>query len=153
MPNHPSLPRLALGLLLLGVVGTAVELLLLEHFDGWKMMIPLVLFGLATLATLMVLLVGGRTWVRVFQVVMLAFVISGALGTWFHYSGNVEFELEMTADAAGWSLFTAAMTGATPALAPGTMIWFGLLGLLTAWVISFPSSLTSQSNSPLKDEP
>jgi hypothetical protein len=61
---------------------------------------------------------------------MAAFLVSGVLGTWYHYTGNVEFELERTPELGGWALFQAAMGGATPALAPGTMIQLGLIGLL-----------------------
>jgi hypothetical protein len=57
-------------------------------------------------------------------------VASGLLGIWFHYQGNVEFELEMYPTIGGVKLFWEAMKGATPALAPGTMIQLGLLGLL-----------------------
>ena len=65
--------------------------------------------------------------------VLGAFVAAGLLGTWLHYRGNVEFELERTPTLAGWALFRAAMEGATPSLAPGTMIHFGLIGLLFTW--------------------
>jgi hypothetical protein len=60
--------------------------------------------------------------------------VSGLLGLWFHYEGNLEFEREMDPDAAGWPLIKAVLTGATPSLAPGTMIWFGALALLIGWI-------------------
>jgi hypothetical protein len=40
----------------------------------------------------------------------------------------VEFERELNPDASGFSLFRDAMMGATPALAPGTMILLGAVG-------------------------
>ena len=60
---------------------------------------------------------------------MAAYLASGLVGLWFHYSGNAEFELEMYPSLSGWSLVREALSGATPALAPGTMIHLGLLGL------------------------
>lgn len=142
----PMLSQLALGLLLLGVVGTGAELLLLEHFDGWQQLVPLVLLGLAVLATGAVLLNRGPMALKGFRLLMVLFVVSGALGVWFHYAGNAEFELEMAPDAAGWTLFREAMMGATPALAPATMIWFGLLGLLATW--RYPMRFPPASRQP-----
>jgi hypothetical protein len=47
----------------------------------------------------------------------------------WHYQGNMEFELETYPSISGLALFKEAMMGATPALAPGTMIELGLIGL------------------------
>jgi hypothetical protein len=47
---------------------------------------------------------------------------------WLHYSGNVEFEKETDSALGGWKLFWSAMTGATPAMAPGTMTLLALIG-------------------------
>lgn len=132
VPDRIAVGRTLLALLLFGVGGTLVELLLLEHWDGWKQWVPLTLLGLGLLV-LGWALVRSRTRAPIgVRPLMLLYVVSGVVGTWFHYSGNAEFELEMTPDAHGWSLFKEAVTGATPALAPGTMVWFGLLGLI-AW--------------------
>jgi hypothetical protein len=70
--------------------------------------------------------------VRLFQITMLAFIVSGIAGIVLHYQGNVEFELELDPEAAGFGLFWEAMKGATPALAPGTMVLLGGLGLICA---------------------
>jgi hypothetical protein len=60
---------------------------------------------------------------------MVACVIAGCVGLVLHYKGNVEFELEMYPSMAGGELVWKALTGATPALAPGTMVQLGLVGL------------------------
>lgn len=125
--------RLALAVLLVGLVGTLAELLLLEHWDGWKQWVPLALLGLAIATTAVLWLVPGRVTVLATRAVMSLALVSGAVGVWFHYQGNVEFELEMEPALSGWPLFAEAMTGATPALAPGAMAWCGLLGLLVTW--------------------
>jgi len=115
---------------LLGVVGTAIELVLLEHTEDVKQWIPLALFALGFLLFLPLLIRPTAGMLRAFAVCMVVFIASGLLGTWFHYEGNVEFELERTPELSGQALFQAAMGGATPALAPGTMIQLGLIGLL-----------------------
>lgn len=115
---------------LLGIVGTGIELVLLEHTEDVKQWIPLALFAVGFLLFLALLVRPTAGWLRAFAVCMVTFVVSGLLGTWYHYEGNVEFELERTPELRGFPLFEAAMGGATPALAPGTMIQLGLIGLL-----------------------
>ena len=127
-----GLRRAVIGLLAMALAGTGAELLLLEHYeDAWQL-VPLALIGLGLLATAWRMLRPGRTSLLAFRAVMLLMVASGALGFWLHYQGNVEFELERAPDRSGFALFREAMTGATPALAPGAMILFGLLGLASA---------------------
>jgi hypothetical protein len=138
-PDRAASARRALLVIQLGALaGTATELVLLEHYDGWKQWIPLALLVAGTVLATLLLLAPRPTAVRAWRGLMIAYVVAGALGVWFHYEGNVEFEIERTPELAGWALFKAAMTGATPALAPGTMLQFGLLGLLLAWLLSEP---------------
>ena len=61
---------------------------------------------------------------------MAMYVGSGALGMYFHLKANVEFELELHPTVRGMELVIESLTGAMPALAPGTMTQLGLLGLL-----------------------
>ena len=135
MPD--ALRRLLLATLVLGLVGTGVELLLLEHFeDAWQL-VPLILIGAATVALVAHAFVRSRPTVRAVQVTMLLFVASGALGTWLHYQSNADFELEIAPEMLFWPLFKAAMTGSMPVLAPGAMIQLGLIGL--AWSFRHPA--------------
>ena len=70
---------------------------------------------------------------------MLALLIAGVAGVVLHVQGNLEFERELNPGESGWPLWLEVARGATPALAPGSLIPFGLLGLLYA---SRHSSLT-----------
>ncbi len=115
---------------LAGVAGTLLDLLLLGHVDGWQQLVPVVLLGLGVLVAGGHLVAPHSVTLRAVRWMGLLYVGSGLLGLWFHYQGNVEFEREMAPDAAGWSLIQAALTGATPSLAPGTMVWFGALALV-----------------------
>jgi hypothetical protein len=110
-------------------VGLIPELLLLEHFEEWQQLIPLVLLGLALISTMVLWFAPSAVTVRVFRGVMLLCLISAALGLYFHYNANVEFALERHPNYQGWQLFKAAMTGAMPALAPGTMAQLAITGL------------------------
>ena len=138
MPDPAALPestalrtvrRILLAALWLGTIGTALELLLLEHYEEWRQMIPLGLLAAGLLALLWHAVHRSATPLRVLQVLMLMFVIAGATGLVLHYRGNAEFELEMYPSKAGWELVRESMMGATPALAPGTMIQLALIGL------------------------
>jgi hypothetical protein len=118
-----------LAFFLFGTVGTGLELLLLDHTEDWQQLAPVVLLGASLLVLAWHGAAPGRASVRTFQGLMLLFVVSGAVGLWLHYRGNVEFELEMYPALAGVGLFWEAVKGATPTLAPGLMILLGCLGL------------------------
>lgn len=124
-----DLRALLVGLQTLASVGLLAELLLLEHTEGAWQLVPLGLLGLGLAGTGWLVASRGALPVRVYRGIMLLFVAAGPLGVWRHYLGNAEFELEMVPELLGLDLFTEAMTGATPVLAPGTMLWLGLLGL------------------------
>lgn len=126
---------------LIGSLGAGAELLLLEHTEDVWQKLPLVLIAIGCM-WLCVLTVSARSaGVRVFQVAMGLFVASGVAGILLHYQGNVEFELELQPGASGLELFWEAMKGATPALAPGTMILLGALGL--AYTYHHPALVAS----------
>jgi hypothetical protein len=127
------LARLRKGLAVLlaaGLLGTGTELLLMGHTEDLVQWIPLILIGLGLLS------LGWYTWSQsaasrgVFRGIMLLSILSGGIGSLLHYRGNVEFEIESMPGLQGLELFKQSMTGATPALAPGTMVLIGGLGLL-----------------------
>ena len=112
-----------------GLVGLGAELLLLEHFEDWRQKIPLALLSLAVLVLIWHALDRRGAPVRALQLVMVVFIAAGAIGMTLHYQGNVEFELELRPSLSGMELFRKSMMGATPALAPGSMIQLALIGL------------------------
>lgn len=133
--------RLLFLTLFLGLAGTFAELLLLGHFEDWTQYVPLVVLVGALSAQGWFLASRSAASVRGVRAAMWICILSGAAGVLLHYQGNMEFELEMTPGAAGWPLFSAVMTGATPALAPGSMVQLGLVGL--AWAFRHPATQLS----------
>jgi hypothetical protein len=127
------LRRVLLALVLLGAVGLALELLLLEHFESWEQWIPLALLALVLVAGSMVAWRQSPATVRFFQAMMLLCVVAGIVGVFLHYRGNAEFELERDPLLRGLALFWESSRGATPALAPGALSQLGLLGLAFAF--------------------
>ncbi len=128
-----------LAIFLLGALGTGAELYLIEHTEDRWQWIPLLLLALSLVAILVHAAFRRAATVRVFQLTMILFVISGFVGFWLHYQAKMEFKLETNPDLAGLELFWEAVKGAAvpPVLAPGMMIQMGLLGL--AWAYRHPA--------------
>ena len=146
-PTIKALRGFLLILFLAGILGAGAELLLRGHFEDFWQWVPLILIGLSLIVLGWRVVDRGRVNLRVFQGMMLLFVVSGFVGLWMHYQGNVEFELEMYPTMKGLELFWEALRGATPTLAPGTMIQLGLLGL----VLTFRHpALTRSQDQPSK---
>jgi hypothetical protein len=133
----PILRKLLLVTLVVSLVGTLVELLLLEHFEDIWQWAPIVLLASALVTLAWHGLDRGPMSLNVLRGLMVLSMVSGLVGLLLHYKGNVEFELEMYPDLSGWKLFKDAMMGATPALAPGAMLQIGLVGL--AWTFRHPA--------------
>lgn len=129
MTDAVFLRRVLAALFVFGSVGTAAELILLEHTeDAWQKA-PLVLIAVGCVVLAALTLRPSTAGIRAFQLAMLTFIASGVVGLALHYQGNVEFELELQPDASGFHLFWESMKGATPVLAPGTMALLGAIGL------------------------
>ena len=121
--------RLLLASLSVGIVGTAAELILLGHLDSAAQWIPVV-----ALAAAIPLLIWHATrpaplTVRLIRLMMCAYIIFGVIGVGLHYDGNVEFERELHPKDAGLTFLRHTIAGATPVLAPGSMMLLGLLGI------------------------
>src|ERR1044072_2288324 len=122
--------RILLSILLLGVVGITAELLLLAHTEDANQWIPIVLAGLTVVLSGMVALRPTPASLRLFQLVMVLMILSGALGMYLHLSANMEFQLEMDSTLKGFALLKKSIVAKSPpALAPGAMAQLGLIGL------------------------
>lgn len=122
--------RILLAILLVGIAGISLELWLLAHTEDIYMLIPLLLAGVAVIAAALIALRPAPRTVRLFQAVMVLFLISGIAGMYLHFQVNMEFQLEMDPALSGWALYSKSIVAKTPpALAPGAMIQLGLIGL------------------------
>ena len=130
----PALRRLLLAVVSLVMLGTVVDLLLLEHYEEVWQWLPLIVLALALVAALWTATSGSAAAVTVFRIVMVLVVATGLLGVVMHYSGSREFQIEMDPALTGWALFVKVMRAkAPPTLAPAAMIQAGLFGLLYTW--------------------
>ncbi len=120
--------KLLLAAFLLSLVGTGAELLLLEHTEDWWQLIPIILIALGLLAITWFAVGKSMISKQFLRGLMVFFIASGVLGFSLHFIGNMAFELEMYPSMKGAELVWETLKGATPVLAPGTMIATGLLG-------------------------
>ncbi len=119
-----------LALLILGMTGALADLWLIGHYEDPWQLVPVVLLGLGLVACFLVLWRRDPVAIRLLRGCMGLFVLAGLVGLYLHFDGNAEFEKEMYPNLAGFELIWEALRGATPALAPATMVQLGLLGLL-----------------------
>jgi hypothetical protein len=134
--DEPSvtLRRLLLWLLLLGLAGVAMELTLLKHYEDTRMLLPFVAMTVAAAgATMRLARPSPRTvwWLRASMMPMMA---AGATGAYLHYLGGVEFQADMDPTLSRWQLFWKVIhMQAPPMLAPGVLVQFALLGLVSTY--------------------
>jgi hypothetical protein len=123
--------RLLLMLLMVAMVGTAADLVLLDHFESVWQIVPLAVIALGIASALAAAAHQGARTLTLMRLAMALFIGAGLIGIGLHYAGNNEFQRELDPDLRGWTLFVKSVTSkAPPALAPAGMIQMGLLGLL-----------------------
>ena len=135
-PETPTLTWIRRFLLLslaLGVVGTAGELVLLGHIESPAQWLPLVALVTSIPLLLWHARSPGKASVRMLQLLMIVFIAFGLVGVGLHYDGNAEFERELHPDDAGMTYLGHVAAGATPVLAPGSMVLLGLVGMAHAY--------------------
>jgi hypothetical protein len=127
---------MVLAILIVGLAGTAVELLLLGHDESLTQLVPLILIGIGVVVIIWHLVADSSMSLRLMRITMTAFVGAGVLGIVLHYQGSVEFQKELDPSITGFELFKKAMQSkAPPALAPGTLVQLGLLGLVCTYAV------------------
>lgn len=133
-----SLRRWLLGVLAFGLAGTTADLLLISHYeDSWQL-IPLATIACAFVAVAALAMTtsapGLARVLPLFRVVMGLMVLVGVTGSVLHYRANMEFKLEMDPTLSGFALFSSVVRAKTPpAMAPGTFVLLGLLGLVLVY--------------------
>ena len=126
-----TIRRMLVVIFLLGAMGTAAELILIEHTeDSWQWA-PLILLGAGVAGLVCHAAVKAPSTIRIFQITMVLYILSGIIGVGLHFQAKVEFKLEVNPALEGMELVLEAMKRATlpPILAPGVMIHLGLVGL------------------------
>ena len=124
------LRRWILWVIFLGVAGTVIELLLLEHYEEPLQYVPLVLLAAAVVVLAWLASSYSAASLRAMQIVMILYVLAGFAGFAAHFVGSAEYQLELDPDMSTWDLLEKVLHAkAPPLLAPGMMLQLGLLGL------------------------
>lgn len=133
--------------LIFGLVGMSADLVALKHFEDPWQLVPLALFALALGTLAWFGLGGGAASLRLLRVLMVLAIVAGLVGVVLHYRGNLEFQMEIDPSQHGWALFKEIIHAkAPPALAPGSMIELGLLGI--AFTFRHPALRPSAGRGP-----
>ena len=122
--------RMLLGLLVLELIGTGVELLLMSHFENVWQIVPLALIALVL--GILGWYAAGRSAnsIHALRLTMVLAIVSAGIGFALHFRANAEFQLDIDPSAGGPALWMKVLRAKTPpALAPGVMAHLGLLGL------------------------
>jgi hypothetical protein len=130
MATLQNVRRILFVILVIGLTATAVELLLLQHDEDLVQFVPLVAIGLG---------LGGLGWhhfrasrasLLAVQVVMGLFLAAGLAGIFFHVRANLQYQREFDPALHGRALIWQALRSKVPpALAPGILLQFALIGL------------------------
>ena len=114
--------------LLFMMIGSLLELYLLDHYeDSWQL-IPILSVG-TTLVTLLILFFKKTTKVvNLFKAVLILTALSGVYGVYLHLQSNFEFEQDMKPTASFWQLITDSLSGALPTLAPMSLVVLACIG-------------------------
>jgi hypothetical protein len=133
--NDLTVVRRALFVLLaIGVTGTGVDLILIEHYEDTVQLVPISATALALMVLAWHAATGSAWSLRALQMMMAVFVVAGAAGIWFHYQGGAAFQLEIDPSQSGWEVFKQVVRiKAPPLLASGVLVQLGLLGFVYAY--------------------
>jgi hypothetical protein len=133
--EHITVRVALLAILALGLMGTALELLFIDHDETLLQFVPLIVIGLSLAAIAWHVLSESSASRRMLGVTMVTLIASGVLGVVLHYRASVEFQKEIDPTLQGFTLLAKAIRSkAPPALAPVAMTWFGLLGLVCRYL-------------------
>jgi hypothetical protein len=133
-----------------GELGLVAELILLEHLETFTQWLPVAVLVAGLIGCLALAIRPSPVSVRLFQLLMLAFLATGVTGVFLHYRSNVEFELEMYPTMRGRELVWQSLKGAVPTLAPGALTQLGLVGLVLT--IGHPGLRRSADGQPHRPE-
>lgn len=121
-------------------VGTLLELFLLSHYEDEWQLLPILLIA-SSLILFMAYVLMTKSWIlRSLQVMLWATAFSGLLGVYFHMKANFEFEAELRPTLSFMQHLLDSFSGALPALAPGSMVLFALIGYIYIYIQRKPLS-------------
>src|SRR5258708_32328248 len=105
-----------LGVLVLGLLGTVVELVLLSHYEQPVQLVPVVLLVLALIVLAWHVMGHSAASLRVLMGLMILFVLAGFAAFVAHFYGSAEFQLDLQPSPSTWELFAKGLRRTAPHL-------------------------------------
>jgi hypothetical protein len=139
-PEGALLRRWLIALSALAASGTALELVLLRHWDNGLELVPFISIAVIGLAIGVLAREPGRRAVRAVRLIAITVAVSGAIGVFIHIRSNYEAapldfrftdSWPTTAEPIRWLLAATDTVGPSPTLAPAALT-FAALALLAA---------------------
>jgi hypothetical protein len=128
------LRKLLVGLFAFGLAGLGVELVMLEHYEEAWMVVPLAAIALSLVSALAHLSLDSARSAWTLRILAATLMALGGIGMSLHFRGSMEFQLDMDPTMSRSALFWKVLhMKAPPTLAPGALIQFGLLGLVSTY--------------------
>ena len=114
--------------LLFMMMGTLLELYLLEHYEDTFQLIPVLCIAFSLTNLIILLFKKSKKIINLFKLMLVLTSLSGVYGVLLHLQSNFEFEQDMKPTATNWELFSESLSGALPTLAPMSMLVLALIG-------------------------
>ena len=114
--------------LLFMMIGTLLELYLLDHYEDIWQLIPVICIGAALINFCVLFYRRSQAAIHLFKLVLLLTSFSGVYGVVLHLQANYEFEQDMKPRAGFWQLILESISGALPTLAPMSLLVLACIG-------------------------
>ena len=123
-----SLKKVILSAFVIMMIGTVLDLYLLNHYESRLQLIPILCVSLLMLTMIVLFFLRTKLIKSIFKFILGISALSGIYGVYLHLIANYEFEIEMKPTANNLDLFLESLSGALPALAPLSMVVLALIG-------------------------
>jgi hypothetical protein len=130
------LARLRVWLLLLAsglLLGTLLELFLINHMEDTVQLIPFALCGIGLLSVAIALWSPRRVVLLTLRGCMVVIIAGSLVGVYEHVSNNIAFLLEIQPNASTADVLSKALGGANPLLAPAMLTLAAVLALTATY--------------------
>jgi hypothetical protein len=127
--NEAFLRRLLLVLAAAACGGVVVELLLTGHTEGLVQWVPIGLSGAMLPFLALAYRAPTRRWLIALRIALVVLSAAGLFGIYEHVTHNWAFEQEIQPEATWDVLWIEALRGASPALAPASLVLVGIMGI------------------------
>jgi hypothetical protein len=115
------------------LIGTLVELWLINHMEDPVQLIPFALCGLGLVAIFLAMLRPRRAALLGLRACMGLLALGSFLGLYLHVESNLGFHRELHPNASTGDLLWGALGGANPLLAPGILALTAALAIAATY--------------------